>query len=457
MKQKKNTAVSRKERKVRRLMFCAAGAAAMVIIVYVFGAYPFYTKSKISTIKEVYEGISEMTLAALEEEDEEQLRSYSGENLNIVIANSSFDTVYSSRSKGTKEQIRGYIESHIEDYQEVPVVDVQKNEEMRIIRMRGRLQQEQPYYVYIRKELRGAGEMIFYTTLYMIICAAAGLGVLYALMKREQRPAASCAKGYEAQEGAEPQARADGAGAHIDQQFPSLSTADAAHMERVQKEFVANVSHELKTPLAVIASQIEMLQNMGDGIDRAYYFSSIREEVEKMSEMVGTLLDMTTIENKLEQMEVSEINFSQVIAYMTMKYDALFHKRGIHLAETVEEGCFVRGNRMYLEQAVNNYIMNAFQYAPSGGTVRIALEKEKGYAALSIYNDGRQINEADMDKIWENFYQSSPENRKNGRRSNVGLGLYMVRKIIEQHQGQCGAENKDVGVEFWIKIPLVKS
>lgn len=149
----------------------------------------------------------------------------------------------------------------------------------------------------------------------------------------------------------------------------------------------------------MIASQIEMLQNMGDGIDRAYYFSSIREEVEKMSEMVGTLLDMTTIENKLEQMEVSEINFSQVIAYMTMKYDALFHKRGIHLAETVEEGCFVRGNRMYLEQAVNNYIMNAFQYAPSGGTVRIALEKEKGYAALSIImTAGRS-----MKRIWTKY------------------------------------------------------
>lgn len=432
--------MSRKERRIRRLMFCAAAAAALVIIVYMLGAYPFYTKSKISMMKEVYEGISEMTLAALEDEDEEQLRSYSGENLNIVIANSSFDTVYSSRSRGTKEQIRGYIESHIADYQEVPVVDVQKNEEMRIIRMRGRLQQEQPYYVYIRKELRGAGEMIFYTTLYMIICAAAGLGVLYGLMKREQRETASCAKGYGAQEGT-----------------GSQVTADAAHMERVQKEFVANVSHELKTPLAVIASQIEMLQNMGDGIDREYYFSSIREEVEKMSEMVGTLLDMTTIENRLEQMEVSEIDFSQVITYMTMKYDALFHKRGIHLAETVEEGCFVRGNRMYLEQAVNNYIMNAFQYAPSGGTVRIALEKEKGYAALSIYNDGRQIDEADMEKIWENFYQSSPENRKNSRRSNAGLGLYMVRKIIEQHQGQCGAENKDVGVEFWIRIPLVKA
>lgn len=439
---------------MRSLMISGVFAAA-VIAVYAFCAYPLYIQNKVRMIKEVYDGISEMPLSALEEEDEEQLRSYSGENLNIVIANGSFDTVYSSRTRRTREQVRGYIESHMEDYQHAPVVDVQKNGEMRIIRMRGKLMQEQPYYVYIRKEVRGAGEMISYTTVYLIVCAAAGLAVLYILARRSIVKTASYGgvQTLEAQtdrkemaDGEKPQMPEDGQ--------PAFMPADAARLARVQKEFVANVSHELKTPLAVIASQIEMLQKMGDGIDREYYFSSIREEVDKMSEMVGTLLDITTIENKLRQMEFTKIDFSELLAYMALKYDALFHKSGICLVEKVEENCFVRANRMYLEQAVNNYIMNAYQHTAQGGSIRICLEKTTEYAVFSIYNDGRQIGEEDMEKIWENFYQSRRENGACGRMSNAGLGLYMVRKIVEQHKGQCGAVNRDSGVEFWLKIPL---
>lgn len=392
---------------MRSLMISGVFAAA-VIAVYAFCAYPLYIQNKVRMIKEVYDGISEMPLSALEEEDEEQLRSYSGENLNIVIANGSFDTVYSSRTRRTREQVRGYIESHMEDYQHAPVVDVQKNGEMRIIRMRGKLMQEQPYYVYIRKEVRGAGEMISYTTVYLIVCAAAGLAVLYILERRSIVKTAS---------------------------YGGVQTLEA---QTDRKEMADG----------------EKPQMPEDGIDREYYFSSIREEVDKMSEMVGTLLDITTIENKLRQMEFIKIDFSELLAYMALKYDALFHKSGICLVEKVEENCFVRANRMYLEQAVNNYIMNAYQHTAQGGSIRIHLEKTTEYAVFSIYNDGRQIGEEDMEKIWENFYQSRRENGACGRMSNAGLGLYMVRKIVEQHKGQCGAVNRDSGVEFWLKIPL---
>ena len=440
MKQKKNTAVSRKERKVRRLMFCAAGAAAMVIIVYVFGAYPFYTKSKISTIKEVYEGISEMTLAALEEEDEEQLRSYSGENLNIVIANSSFATVYSSRSKGTKEQIRGYIESHIEDYQEVPVVDVQKNEEMRIIRMRGRLQQEQPYYVYIRKELRGAGEMIFYTTLYMIICAAAGLGVLYALMKREQRTAASCAKGYEAQEGAEPQVWADGAGAHIDQQFPSLSTADAAHMERVQKEFVANVSHELKTPLTSISGTAEIMANgLVKQEDIPHFANNIYKESQRLITLVGDIIKLS----KLEEMDMTEqkemVDLAEVVTSVTESLQIPASKKSISLIVQMEP-CMVWGIPSILNEIVYNLCDNAVKYNVEKGTVYVKLEKKDKRVCLTVEDTGIGIPREEQERIFERFYRVDKSHSKDI--GGTGLGLSIVKHGVAYHNAELKLESE---------------
>ncbi|MFR8548398.1 MAG: sensor histidine kinase [Lachnospiraceae bacterium] len=435
---KKSNHTDRNRQKARRLVIWLALAAAAVMAVYVFFAYPFYIQTKIRIMEEVYQGIGEMTLSALDEEDKELLQSYSGEYLNIVIVDGSFQTVYSSSVKRAEKQISGYIESHLQDYQEQPTVYVQRNNETRIIRMRGRIMQEQPYYVYIRKEVRGAGEMVFYTTVYLCACVAVILGAFYVLasrmFERETNDAVQ-----------EPGPEVCGA---------TGLAQGASQLVKAQKEFVANVSHELKTPLAVISGQVEMLQSMGDQIDRGYYFSSIREEIEKMSDMVGTLLDITTIENKLEQMETARVDFSEVAQYMVLKYDALFCKNGIHLETQIAPGCIVKANRMYLEQAVNNYIMNAFQHTAQGAGMRISLTAQEGYAVFAVYNEGPQIREEDAGRIWESFFQSSPRAGKDRGTYNAGLGLYMVKKIIDQHQGACGVKNTENGVEFWIRLRL---
>ena len=172
---------------------------------------------------------------------------------------------------------------------------------------------------------------------------------------------------------------------------------------QAQKEFVANISHELKTPLAVISGQVEMLQSMGDGIDRAYYFESIREEIKKMSDMVGDLLDITIIDHNMEHMEMSEVDFSDLMEYMILKYDALFQKNKIKLGAEIARNSKVRANRMYLEQAVNNYMMNAFQHTAQGNKIQIRLEKEDGSVRLGVYNEGSAIEDGDEELIWRAF------------------------------------------------------
>ena len=229
--------------------------------------------------------------------------------------------------------------------------------------------------------------------------------------------------------------------------------------EKEKIDFLRTASHELKTPLAVVSSQVEMLEIAGDKIDRSYYYSSIHEELDKMSRMVGELLDFSMLDNQMSSMEMSRVNVSEMIEYLLLRYDAMFRKNEIKVEQEIEKNCFAYGNRMYLERAVNNYLMNAFQHTEQGKRIRITLKKEKKQIRMEVYNDGEQIKEEQMEHIWDSFYTTSqkkkPVTSENEVR-NIGLGLFVVRKIVDKHKGSCGAKNMENGVLFWLQLPEIK-
>ncbi len=439
--------INQEGQKIRRLTLPIALFAAGIVLAYVFFAYPFYMWMKLQIMKDAYQMIVQMDLSAMDEEDEEILQGYLDERMEIIITDEDFQPVYLSRRRDNEENIEKYIEASIDFYQTEPTVHIRRNSGLGIIRLRGLVEQEEKYYVCIRKELRGVGEAIQYSAWYYALVLAAGLAGWYALLWRRLK-----------------KAKAKGAAESLELQRKQASGGDAAEhtdgtpeqLYQAQKEFVANISHELKTPLAVISGQVEMLQSMGDGIDRAYYFESIREEIKKMSDMVGDLLDITIIDHNMEHMEMSEVDFSDLMEYMILKYDALFQKNKIKLGAEIARNSKVRANRMYLEQAVNNYMMNAFQHTAQGNKIQIRLEKEDGSVRLGVYNEGSAIEDGDEELIWESFYISDTQERQQQKIKNAGLGLYMVKKIMELHQGMCGAENREGGVEFWMRLPLKK-
>ena len=439
--------INQEGQKIRRLTLPIALFAAGIVLAYVFFAYPFYMWMKLQIMKDAYQMIVQMDLSAMDEEDEEILQGYLDERMEIIITDEDFQPVYLSRRRDNEENIEKYIEASIDFYQTEPTVHIRRNSGLGIIRLRGLVEQEEKYYVCIRKELRGVGEAIQYSAWYYALVLAAGLAGWHALLWRRLK-----------------KAKAKGAAESLELQRKQASGGDAAEhtggtpeqLYQAQKEFVANISHELKTPLAVISGQVEMLQSMGDGIDRAYYFESIREEIKKMSDMVGDLLDITIIDHNMEHMEMSEVDFSDLMEYMILKYDALFQKNKIKLGAEIARNSKVRANRMYLEQAVNNYMMNAFQHTAQGNKIQIRLEKEDGSVRLGVYNEGSAIEDGDEELIWESFYISDTQERQQQKIKNAGLGLYMVKKIMELHQGMCGAENREGGVEFWMRLPLKK-
>lgn len=417
----------------RRMASPAAAflAAAVLICLYALSANTVYTHFLVNDLRYAYEEVSQMDLLSLDEEDQEILQNFQTEGVEFLITDKAFTPIYVSGWPDAGAQIQRSVRDRIELYQKEPSVFVRQYKNMQMIRLRALVSQDgEEFYVYIRRQIRDVRNVAAYTALYFsavwLILAAA---VYFASHKKGN--------------------------AVLPDSREQAKNVDSLLVE-AQKDFVANISHELKTPLTVISGQVEMLQSMGDEIDRDYYFASIREEIDKMSGMVSELLDITILEHKMKEMEMSTVDLTELMDYMALKYEALFQKNKVKVKKNVERNCRVIGNRMYLEQAVNNYIMNAFQHTAQGETIGISLRAED-MARIGIYNEGEHIPQEDMELIWQGFYKrASRQREKSLKLSNAGLGLYMVKKIVEQHHGECGAKNLERGVEFWIRLPLMK-
>lgn len=405
-------------------------AFAMTVILYSICCYPVYTSSKEKIMRQLYEDLHDMNLGNLNEDDEDTLSDYQKEKFETIIANENYEQIYTSRASLRTVGAGKYIENKIDQYTEEGTLEQQEKESRRILMFRGKIiQDDHTYYVYLRKDVQSVREVIEATRLYLAVVLLLMVGLSYILERKSK-----------------------------DQLQKKEKQSDYQLLES-QREFVANISHELKTPLAVVSSQVEMLEIAGDKIDRSYYYSSIHEELDKMSRMVGELLDFSMLDNQMSSMEMSRVNVSEMIEYLLLRYDAMFRKNEIKVEQEIEKNCFAYGNRMYLERAVNNYLMNAFQHTEQGKRIRITLKKEKKQIRMEVYNDGERIKEEQMEHIWDSFYTTSqkkkPVTSENEVR-NIGLGLFVVRKIVNKHKGSCGVQNMENGVLFWLRLPEIR-
>ena len=240
-------------------------AFAVAVMLYSVCCYPIYTSSKARIMRQLYEDIHDMDLEELSEDDEETLGDYQKEKFETVIANENYEQIYTSRSSLKTTHARKYIENKIAQYTEEGTLEQRRMESRHILMFRGKIIQDgHTFYVYLRRDVQSVLEVIEGTRLYLAIVLLLMVGLSYFLEKKSKASTEKKAK-----------------------------QSDYQLLES-QREFVANISHELKTPLAVVSSQVEMLEIAGDKIDRSYYYSSIHEELDKMSRMVGVSMVRTS-------------------------------------------------------------------------------------------------------------------------------------------------------------------
>lgn len=214
--------------------------------------------------------------------------------------------------------------------------------------------------------------------------------------------------------------------------------------EQSRRILLRNITHDLKTPLAVISSQVEMISNCQEQEKKDYYYESAMEEINKMSHMISEVLQMTVDERRIVSKETQFVNVSNIINDLCDNNSAYIKSCNLKLIKDITPDLKLNTIREYMEFVFRNYLSNAVQNADKKSSVIVSLKKYDDKIRLSIKNKGKPISDELKDKVWTEAFTTSPEGK-----SNSGLGLYIVKEIALIEHTRCGFDNTENGVRFW--------
>lgn len=223
-------------------------------------------------------------------------------------------------------------------------------------------------------------------------------------------------------------------------------------IDDMRRDFLGNVSHELKTPIAIIQGYAEGLKDNvnEDAESRDFYCDVIMDEASKMNAMVKNLLSLNRIEYGESQLEMERFDVAELIKGLLQSASVLAGEKEVRIIFNAEEPHFVFADEYMAEEAISNYISNAFHYVSGENIIEVTLTENDGRLRVSVFNSGSTIPEEDLDKVWIKFYKvDKARTREYG---GSGIGLSLVKAIMELHHQQCGVLNRDGGVEFWLEL-----
>lgn len=221
-------------------------------------------------------------------------------------------------------------------------------------------------------------------------------------------------------------------------------------IDQSRKELIANVSHELKTPISLIAGYSEGLKVNVNKEDKDFYCDVIIDEAEKMNRLVLSLLDLSQVEGGYKQMKKEIIAANELIEITLEKFRLIFKEKGIDVEISYEGNCWVYADPDRIEQVLTNYLTNAINHVDNRKRIFLRVKEQKEKVVVSVFNSGRPIPPDEIDKIWDSFYKI--DKARTRAYGGSGLGLTIVKAIIEVHGGLYGSINHEDTVEFWFTL-----
>lgn len=233
---------------------------------------------------------------------------------------------------------------------------------------------------------------------------------------------------------------------------------EKSKIDEMRKQFISDVSHELKTPIALIQGYAEgLVENVNtDDESRKFYAEVILDEAGKMDTLVKQLLELMKLEYGKREFNNNRFNIVELIEEVIRKCDVMLKEKGITVQLDNSKEIYVIADEFYIDQVVTNYITNAIKHCEEkNGKREIKIELQEGEKTrISVYNTGNAIPESELDRIWKRFYKvDSSRNREDG---GTGIGLALVKAIMNNYGNDFGVSNKEDGVEFYFELESEK-
>lgn len=223
-------------------------------------------------------------------------------------------------------------------------------------------------------------------------------------------------------------------------------------IDEMRKEFLSNVSHELKTPIALIQGYAEGLKEgiSQDQESRDYYCDVIMDEASKMNEMVKKLLDLNQLEFGNDVVTMERFDITELMRTFIQSADILIRQNGVTVMLQEHAPIYVWADEFKIEEVVRNYFSNAMNHVNGKKTIDIHYTLFEGKVRVSVFNTGEPIPEESIDRVWEKFYKvDKARTREYG---GSGVGLSIVKAIMESMNQKYGVKNYENGVEFWFEL-----
>lgn len=230
-------------------------------------------------------------------------------------------------------------------------------------------------------------------------------------------------------------------------------------IDNMRKEFVANVSHELKTPIAIIQGYAEGLMEgiTDDPESQKYYCEVIMDETVKMNRMVKNLITLSQLESDADAIAMERFDLTDLIGNCIQASEILIKQNGIHMVYEPAQEINVWADEYQIEEVFRNFLSNAIHYAAVSKTedekrIEVTVVKKDGKARVSVFNTGEQIPEESLEHIWDKFYKvDKARTREYG---GTGIGLSIVKAVMERIGQAYGVINHEEGVEFYFELEV---
>ena len=229
--------------------------------------------------------------------------------------------------------------------------------------------------------------------------------------------------------------------------------AELVKTDELRRDLMANVSHDLKTPLTMIKAYAEMIRDLDQQKEkRDTHLNVIIEEADRLNVLVNDILNLSKLQSNIEELNMEEFDLTECINTILKRYDILREKEGYQFIFKQTKPLMIQADRAKMEQVIYNLINNAINYTGKDNKVTIKVKESKDSIRVQIIDTGKGIKEEDLDVIWDRYYKSSKKHKRNA--FGTGLGLSIVKNVLEHHHFNYGVTSKiNKGTTFFFDVP----